>query len=82
MILDGVHSPQNIALYSFSLGFIVSFGLTQNILSLQQFDAPFMLNLSFLALFHFLEYMPTAMYRPRELSLNCEGYLLHYEFKL
>ncbi|ORX89520.1 farnesyl cysteine-carboxyl methyltransferase, mediates the carboxyl methylation step during C-termin [Basidiobolus meristosporus CBS 931.73] len=71
--LHGTHSPQNISLYGFFLGCLFTFGL--GILCLTDFwqIGGYILCLS---IFHHLEYLLTALYKPENLQLD--SYLLNH----
>ncbi|ORX60433.1 ICMT-domain-containing protein [Hesseltinella vesiculosa] len=74
-ILDGENTPQNISLYGFLLGIVCGGGLVFGIkvpTALPQLGY----FLCALALFHFLEYLATALYNPRKLTLD--SYLINH----
>ncbi|ORX95912.1 protein-S-isoprenylcysteine O-methyltransferase [Basidiobolus meristosporus CBS 931.73] len=72
-ILDGEHTPQNIASYGFLLGIVFGAGVVAS----TYLESPQLcLYLAALALFHFLEYTLTAMYNSHTLSLD--SYLLNH----
>ncbi|KNE56907.1 hypothetical protein AMAG_02677 [Allomyces macrogynus ATCC 38327] len=67
-LLDGTHSPHNIALYAFGVGGVAGLGLALAFLgtTLQWFG----LYLVALAVFHFFEYEVTALYNAPKLNLG------------
>lgn len=69
-ILDGKNSPQNISLYGFLLGMVCSAGLMFSLLG-QSKIPQFGIFLAALSLFHFLEYIATALFNADKLSLDC-----------
>lgn len=70
-LFDGENSPQNISVYGFLLGMICSGGIMFTILSDTKIPQ-FGIFLSALALFHFLEYIATALFNADKLSLDCK----------
>jgi hypothetical protein len=73
----GTHSPQNIASYSFLLGFGAGISLVLAIVTSSGFGN-LLLYFAFLAFFHFLEYLFSALFNGHK--LNLEGLLLQYCF--
>ncbi|ORZ15113.1 Isoprenylcysteine carboxyl methyltransferase family-domain-containing protein [Absidia repens] len=69
-ILDGENTPQNIALYGFLLGLICGGGLIYALVSGTSWPPQLGYFLCALSLFHFLEYLATAMFNPDKLSLD------------
>ncbi|KAL0090906.1 Isoprenylcysteine carboxyl methyltransferase family-domain-containing protein [Phycomyces blakesleeanus] len=70
-LLDGENSPQNIALYGFLLGMVCSGGLLLVILGKLEWNIQHLgIYIAALALFHFLEYIATALFNPDKLSLD------------
>lgn len=69
-LFDGTNSPQNIATYGFLLGIVGGGGLMFALLSGS--TPQFGYFLAALALFHFLEYLATALFNPHKLSLDCK----------
>ena len=68
--LDGLHSPQNVAFYSFCLGAVCMAGIQFIIHS----TLPLQLSIyvAVLALFHFLEYFATALWNTHKVHLDCK----------
>jgi protein-S-isoprenylcysteine O-methyltransferase len=78
-LFDGKNTPQNISVYGFILGMICSGGIMFTILS--DTNIPhFGIFLSALALFHFLEYVATALFNADKLSLDCKFPLYEVAF--
>lgn len=74
-ILDGENTPQNISLYGFLLGVVSGGGLIYA-LFIGSTEAPQLgYFLCALGLFHFLEYLATALFNPHKLSLDCKSYI-------
>ncbi|KAI9474020.1 MAG: Isoprenylcysteine carboxyl methyltransferase family-domain-containing protein [Benjaminiella poitrasii] len=74
-IFDGKNSPQNISVYGFLLGMVCSAGLMFACVSntaIPQFG----IFLAALALFHFLEYIATALFNADKLTLD--SYLINH----
>jgi protein-S-isoprenylcysteine O-methyltransferase len=71
-LLDGENTPQNIALYGFVLGMICGGGLIYGLISDATWPPQMAYFLCALALFHFLEYLATALFNPDKLSLDCK----------
>jgi protein-S-isoprenylcysteine O-methyltransferase len=67
-LLDGKHSPQNVAFYSFGLGmtFILGFQLAFS----YYLPSALGIYISALSLFHFLEYFSTALWNGRKVKLS------------
>lgn len=74
-ILDGKNSPQNISLYGFLLGMVCSAGLMFSLLGHSKIPQ-FGIFLAALSLFHFLEYIATALFNADKLSLD--SYLINH----
>lgn len=72
-LFDGENTPQNISTYGFLLGMVCSGGIMFTILSDTKIPQ-FGIFLSALALFHFLEYLATALFNADKLSLDCKQY--------
>jgi protein-S-isoprenylcysteine O-methyltransferase len=70
-IFDGENSPQNISVYGFLLGMVCSAGLMFTIVSDTKIPQ-FGIFLAALSLFHFLEYIATALFNADKLSLDCK----------
>lgn len=70
-IFDGKNTPQNISVYGFILGMVCSAGIMFAILSESQIPQ-FGIFLAALSLFHFLEYIATALFNADKLSLDCK----------
>lgn len=70
-IFDGRNTAQNISVYGFLLGMVCSAGLMFALLGNSEMPH-FGIFLAALALFHFLEYVATALFNPDKLSLDCE----------
>lgn len=70
-LFDGKNSPQNISVYGFLLGMVCSGGIMFTVLSDTKIPQ-FGIFLSALALFHFLEYLATALFNAEKLSLDCK----------
>ncbi|CAG8651596.1 5477_t:CDS:2 [Funneliformis caledonium] len=68
LILDGRHTPQNISLYSFCFG--IAFGGCLTIGYFSDTIPQLGIFLAALALFHELEYMMTALFKPDLISLD------------
>ncbi|CAI2173109.1 2435_t:CDS:2 [Funneliformis geosporum] len=68
LILDGRHTPQNISLYSFCFG--IAFGGCLAIGYFSDTIPQLGIFLAALALFHELEYMMTALFKPDIISLD------------
>jgi protein-S-isoprenylcysteine O-methyltransferase len=69
-IFDGKNTPQNISVYGFLLGMVCSAGIMFAIMS--KSDIPqFGIFLASLSLFHFLEYIATALFNSDKLTLDC-----------
>lgn len=78
-IFDGRNTPQNISVYGFLLGMLCSGGIMFAILG--NSDMPhFGIFLAALTLFHFLEYIATALFNSDKLSLDCKS-LCAYKIK-
>ncbi len=75
MILDGRHTPQNISLYSFCFG--ATFGGCLVIGYYSETIPQLGVFLAALALFHELEYMMTALFKPDGLSLDGLHFIYH-----
>ncbi|KAG2234339.1 hypothetical protein INT48_000789 [Thamnidium elegans] len=74
-IFDGRNTPQNISVYGFLLGMVCSGGIMFAILG--NSDMPhFGIFLAALTLFHFLEYIATALFNSDKLSLD--SYLINH----
>lgn len=73
-LFDGENTPQNISTYGFLLGIACGGGLVFAFLSNSStWHVPqFGLFLAALALFHFLEYLATALFNPDKLTLDCK----------
>ncbi|KAI8335043.1 Isoprenylcysteine carboxyl methyltransferase family-domain-containing protein [Chlamydoabsidia padenii] len=69
-LLDGENTPQNIALYGFVLGILCGGGLIYALVSDTTWPPQMGYFLCALALFHFLEYLATALFNPDKLSLD------------
>lgn len=74
-IFDGRNTPQNISVYGFLLGMVCSAGLMFAIMGKSKMPQ-FGIFLAALALFHFLEYIATALFNPHKLSLDCKSFSL------
>jgi protein-S-isoprenylcysteine O-methyltransferase len=74
-IFDGENSPQNISVYGFLLGMVCSAGLMFAIVSDTKMPQ-FGIFLAALSLFHFLEYIATALFNADKLSLDCKYFYL------
>ena len=75
-LFDGSNSPQNISTYGFLLGIICGGGIVFAMICEPKWEIPqFGLFLAALALFHFLEYLATALFNPDTLTLDCKLYL-------
>lgn len=72
LIFDGRHTPQNISSYSFSFGAV--FGVCLAIGYYSETIPQLGIFLSALALFHELEYMMTALFKPDIVSLDGQYY--------
>jgi hypothetical protein len=70
-IFDGKNSPQNISAYGFLLGMVCSAGIMYAYNAKTEIPH-FGIFLSALALFHFLEYIATALFNPDKLTLDCK----------
>jgi hypothetical protein len=70
-IFDGKNSPQNISAYGFLLGMVCSAGIMYAYNAKTEMPH-FGIFLSALALFHFLEYIATALFNPDKLTLDCK----------
>lgn len=70
-IFDGRNTPQNISVYGFLLGMVCSAGIMFAILS-DSHIPQFGIFLAALSLFHFLEYVATALFNADKLSLDCK----------
>jgi protein-S-isoprenylcysteine O-methyltransferase len=68
LICDGEHTPQNISLYSFCFGIV--FGGCLAIAYYSETIPQLGIFLTSLALFHELEYMLTALFKPDIISLD------------
>ncbi|KAI9492462.1 Isoprenylcysteine carboxyl methyltransferase family-domain-containing protein [Zychaea mexicana] len=76
-LFDGSNSPQNISTYGFLLGIVCGGGLVFAMLCEPKWEIPqFGLFLAALALFHFLEYLATALFNPDTLTLD--SYLINH----
>lgn len=73
-LFDGENTPQNISSYGFLLGIVCGGGLVFAFMSNSStWHVPqFGLFLTALALFHFLEYLATALFNPDKLTLDCK----------
>lgn len=72
-LFDGENTPQNISTYGFLLGVVCGGGLVFAVLSDPSRQPPqFGIFLAALTLFHFLEYLATALFNPDKLSLDCK----------
>jgi len=69
-ILDGQHTPQNIALHGFIVGSLFGLGIGISLYSEKLFQLG--LFIAALGLFHVLEYLLTAMFNADKLSLDSE----------
>ncbi|KAI8645122.1 Isoprenylcysteine carboxyl methyltransferase family-domain-containing protein [Parasitella parasitica] len=74
-IFDGKNSPQNISVYGFILGMVCSAGIMFAVLSDSKIPQ-FGIFLAALSLFHFLEYIATALFNADKLSLD--SYLINH----
>ncbi|OBZ82331.1 Protein-S-isoprenylcysteine O-methyltransferase [Choanephora cucurbitarum] len=74
-LFDGENTPQNIAVYGFLLGMLCCAGFMFAILASTAIPQ-FGLFLSALALFHFLEYLATALFNADKLTLD--SYLINH----
>lgn len=70
-IFDGKNTPQNISVYGFLLGMVCSAGIMFAVLSDSNIPQ-FGIFLAALSLFHFLEYIATALFNADKLSLDCK----------
>lgn len=72
-LFDGENTPQNISTYGFLLGLVCGGGLLFAVLCDPSRQPPqFGIFLAALALFHFLEYLATALFNPDKLTLDCK----------
>lgn len=71
-LLDGENTPQNISLYGYLLGFVSGGGLIYALTNGSTGPPQAGYFLCALGLFHFLEYLATALYNPHKLSLDCK----------
>lgn len=69
-LFDGENTPQNIATYGFGLGLLA--GLSVVLAITGHGYCQMWLFLMGLAVFHFLEYLATALYNGPKLSLDCK----------
>ncbi|CAO3612703.1 unnamed protein product [Cunninghamella echinulata] len=69
-LLDGENTPQNISLYGYLLGFVSGGGLIYAFTNGSTGPPQAGYFLCALGLFHFLEYLATALYNPHKLSLD------------
>lgn len=67
---DGENTPQNIATYGFLLGGVFGAGLFYTLTCVDAKQFGFFI--ASLAVFHFLEYLATALFNPHKLSLDCK----------
>ncbi|CAO3630647.1 unnamed protein product [Mucor fragilis] len=74
-IFDGRNTPQNISVYGFLLGMVCSAGIMFAVLS-DSHIPQFGIFLAALSLFHFLEYVATALFNADKLSLD--SYLINH----
>lgn len=72
-VFDGKNSPQNISIYGFLLGIFCGGGL---IFSIYGSVSQLGLFLSALTIFHFMEYISTALFNPNTLTLDCNDIYL------
>ena len=70
-IFDGRNTPQNISVYGFLLGMVCSAGIMFAVLS-DSHIPQFGIFLAALSLFHFLEYVATALFNADKLTLDCK----------
>jgi hypothetical protein len=70
-IFDGKNTPQNISVYGFLIGMVCSAGIMFAVMGSGKIPH-FGIFLAALALFHFLEYIATALFNPHKLSLDCK----------
>jgi hypothetical protein len=68
--LDGEHSPQNVAFYSFCLGALFMMFIGFFIYSV--LPRQLCVYLAILMLFHFLEYFATALWNTPKVNLDCK----------
>ncbi|KAI7888217.1 farnesyl cysteine-carboxyl methyltransferase, mediates the carboxyl methylation step during C-termin [Mucor mucedo] len=73
-IFDGRNTPQNISVYGFLLGMVCSAGICFTMMGSNMPHFGFFL--AALALFHFLEYIATALFNPDKLTLD--SYLINH----
>jgi protein-S-isoprenylcysteine O-methyltransferase len=76
-IFDGRNTPQNISVYGFLLGMVCSAGIMFAMIGDSEMPH-FGIFLAALALFHFLEYIATALFNPDKLSLDCKCVYIWY----
>ncbi|TPX30745.1 protein-S-isoprenylcysteine O-methyltransferase [Synchytrium microbalum] len=69
-ILDGEHTPPNVALYSAACGLVVGIGATIGVSTSDSGASGIGFFIAALACFHLLEYLPTAMYHPDTVGLK------------
>jgi hypothetical protein len=70
-ILDGEHTPQNVALYAFATGAL--FGGSLAVAYFSPSIPQLGVFLAALAIFHISEYILTAMFNPEKLGLDGES---------
>lgn len=69
-LFDGENTPQNIATYGFGLGILAGFSVA--LAATGATYSQMWLFLVCLAVFHFLEYLATALFNAPKLSLDCK----------
>src|SRR5256885_12970269 len=75
ILCDGKHTPQNISLYSFCFG--TAFGGCLAMAYYSETIPQLGIFLAALALFHELEYMMTALFKPDSISLDGQNFYYH-----